>query len=102
MRARFVVLANGILTTPRLARIKGMESFAGESFHTSRWNYHVDLAGKRVDEINKMAELGTQLAHVDGGVPNIRITIPELKEYWLDIGRLSDYEQAQKDFSNLF
>lgn len=41
------------------------------------------LAGKRVDEINKMAELGTQLAHVDGGVPNIRITIPELKEYWL-------------------
>ena len=48
MRARFVVLANGILTTPRLARIKGMESFAGESFHTSRWNYHVDLTGKRV------------------------------------------------------
>jgi cyclohexanone monooxygenase len=48
MRARFVVLANGILTTPKLARIKGMETFAGESFHTSRWNYHVDLAGKRV------------------------------------------------------
>ena len=41
------------------------------------------LAGKHVDEVNKMAELGTQLAHVDGGVPNIRITIPELKEYWL-------------------
>ena len=31
------------------------------------------LAGKRVDEVNKMAELGTQLAHVDGGVPNMRI-----------------------------
>lgn len=41
------------------------------------------LAGKHVDEVNKMAELGTQLAHVDGGVPNIRITIPELKEYWI-------------------
>jgi len=39
------------------------------------------LAGKRVDDVNKMAELGTQLAHVDGGVPNIRIAIPELKEY---------------------
>ena len=38
------------------------------------------LAGKRVDEVNKMAELGTQLAHVDGGVPNIRITIPNLSE----------------------
>ena len=41
------------------------------------------LAGKRIDEVNKMAELGTQLAHVDGGVPNIRIIIPELTEYYL-------------------
>lgn len=41
------------------------------------------LAGKHVDEVNKMAELGTQLAHVDGGVPNIRITVPELNEYWI-------------------
>ena len=48
MRARFVVLANGILTTPRLARIKGMETFKGDAFHTSRWNYHIDLTGKRV------------------------------------------------------
>ena len=48
MRARFVVLANGILTTPKLARIKGMESFAGKAFHTSRWDYNVDLTSKRV------------------------------------------------------
>ena len=41
------------------------------------------LAGKHVDEVNKMAELGTQLAHVDGGVPNIRISIPKLNEYYL-------------------
>ena len=41
------------------------------------------LAGKRVDEVNKMAELGTQLAHVDGGVPNIRISVPRLSEYYL-------------------
>ena len=33
-----------------------------------------------MDEVNKMAELGTQLAHVDGGVPNIRIVIPALNE----------------------
>lgn len=38
------------------------------------------LAGKRVDEVNKMAELGTQLAHVDGGVPNIRLVLPNLSE----------------------
>ena len=48
MRARYVVLANGILTTPKLARIEGMETFKGQSFHTSRWDYKVELEGKRV------------------------------------------------------
>ena len=48
MRARFVILANGILTTPKLARIQGMETYQGESFHTSRWDYNVDLEGKRI------------------------------------------------------
>jgi cyclohexanone monooxygenase len=48
MRARYVILANGILTSPKLARIDGMQIFKGESFHTSRWNYNVDLKGKRV------------------------------------------------------
>ncbi len=41
------------------------------------------LAGKRVDEVNKMAELGTQLAHVDGGVPNIKITLPQVNAYYI-------------------
>jgi glucose-6-phosphate isomerase len=38
------------------------------------------LSGKRISEINLMAELGTLLAHVDGGVPNIRISIPAINE----------------------
>lgn len=41
------------------------------------------LEGRRVDEVNKMAELGTRLAHVDGGVPNLRIVVPELNAYYL-------------------
>ena len=41
------------------------------------------LAGKRVDEVNKMAELGTMIAHVDGGVPNLKIELPKLNEYYL-------------------
>lgn len=41
------------------------------------------LSGKRVDEVNKMAELGTMLAHVDGGVPNMKITLPQLSAYYL-------------------
>jgi len=41
------------------------------------------LAGKHLDYINKMAELGTMLAHVDGGVPNIKISIPEINEFYI-------------------
>jgi glucose-6-phosphate isomerase len=44
------------------------------------------LSGRRVDEVNKMAELGTQMAHVDGKVPNIKITLPEVTPY--SIGQL--------------
>ncbi|MDE6450913.1 MAG: glucose-6-phosphate isomerase [Odoribacter sp.] len=41
------------------------------------------LAGKRVDHVNKMAELGTQIAHVDGGVPNMKVLLPELKALYI-------------------
>ena len=39
------------------------------------------LAGKGIDEVNKMAELGTRLAHVDGGVPNMKVSIEKIDEY---------------------
>ena len=41
------------------------------------------IAGKNVDYVNKMAELGTRLAHIDGGVPNLLITIPEVNERYM-------------------
>lgn len=41
------------------------------------------LAGKRVDEVNKMAELGTMIAHIDGGVPNLKIELPKLNEFYI-------------------
>ena len=69
MKARYVILANGILTTPKLARIEGMETFKGESFHTSRWNYDVDLHGKRVGIIGTGAtavQVIPELAKVAG------------------------------------
>jgi glucose-6-phosphate isomerase len=44
------------------------------------------LTGKRIDHINKMAELGTRLAHVDGGVPNLKIELPKLDAY--NLGQL--------------
>ena len=61
--------------------------------HAQNWDGLNFLAGKRVDEVNKMAELGTQLAHVDGGVPNIRIVIPALNEESIG-GLLYFFEKA--------
>jgi cation diffusion facilitator CzcD-associated flavoprotein CzcO len=49
MRARFVVCANGTLSKPKLARIAGMESFRGHSFHTSRWDYA--YTGERLEKL---------------------------------------------------
>jgi len=41
------------------------------------------LEGRRVDQVNKMAELGTRIAHVDGGVPNLLIELPKLNEQFV-------------------
>lgn len=52
----------------------------GDPANLDQLNY---LEGKNIDHVNKMAELGTILAHLDGGVPNLRISIPALNERWL-------------------
>src|SRR4051794_2773335 len=97
MRARFVILANGILTSPKLARIEGMETFQGEAFHTSRWNYKVDLEGKRVGIIGTGAtavQAVPELAKIAGhlyvfqrtpstiDVRDQRATTPDEIEQW--------------------
>ena len=51
------------------------------------------LAGKRISEVNRMAELGVQLAHMDGGVPNIRVEIPEVSAHVIG-GLLYFFEKA--------
>ena len=38
------------------------------------------LDGKRINEVNEMARIGTQLAHVDGGVPNMLLEIDTINE----------------------
>lgn len=50
---------------------------------SDRLNY---LNGQSLNEINRMAELGSRFAHTDGGVPNIHIEIPKLDEY--NLGQL--------------
>jgi len=44
------------------------------------------IAGKQLNVVNQMAELGTALAHVDGGVPNLNLTIEKVDEY--NLGQL--------------
>ena len=41
------------------------------------------ISGNRLSDVNRMAQLGTTLAHIDGKVPNMSIEIPEINEYWL-------------------
>lgn len=50
------------------------------------------LAGKHVDHVNKMAELGTRIAHVDGGVPNMQVVIPQLDAH--SLGQLIYFFEA--------
>lgn len=48
LEANAVISAVGQLNRPRLPDIKGRETFAGPSFHSARWNYDIDLKGRRV------------------------------------------------------
>lgn len=48
---RFIVNATGVLTKPKPPEIPGLESFAGETVHTARWDHDLDLTGKRVGVI---------------------------------------------------
>ena len=63
MTARVVVLANGILTTPKLSQIDGMHGFKGPAFHTSRWDYGIDVAGMKRGEIGKQFGCGCIVFH---------------------------------------
>ena len=77
MRARFVVCANGTLSKPKLAKISGMESFAGHSFHTSRWDY--DFTGRQLENLGdlRVGIIGTGASAVQI-IPQLGATAKEL------------------------
>jgi len=73
LRARFVVLAGGPLHRPKLPGVEGIETFAGHSFHTSRWDYGYTgkpddgmpgLAGKRVGVVGTGATAVQSVPHL--------------------------------------
>lgn len=70
--AKIVVSAVGALCEPSLPDIAGIEDFAGEIFHSSRWNHDTDLTGKRVAVIGTGASaiqivpaIGKKVSHLD-------------------------------------
>jgi cation diffusion facilitator CzcD-associated flavoprotein CzcO len=69
--ARFLINAGGVLTTPKLPDILGVESFAGVTIHTARWDHGQDLTGKRV------AIIGTGASAVQV-IPEIAPTVEHL------------------------
>ena len=77
MRARFVVCANGTLTKPKLARIQGMDTFRGHSFHTSRWDY--DYTGQDLEKLSDkvVGIIGTGATAVQA-VPGLGANAKEL------------------------
>lgn len=75
----FVVSAVGLLNVPRIPDWPGLESFGGEYFHTSRWEHHHDLAGKRVAVVGT----GSTAAQV---VPALAPQVGELLVYQREPG----------------
>jgi cation diffusion facilitator CzcD-associated flavoprotein CzcO len=70
--ADVVVAAAGALSAPKLPDIDGIDSFAGEVFHSAEWNHDYELAGKRVAVIGTGAsaiqivpEIAKEVAHLD-------------------------------------
>ena len=48
MRAKTVIFTTGPITEPQMPKVKGIETFKGEMFHSARWNHDYDLKGKRI------------------------------------------------------
>ena len=72
--ARYLVNASGVLTTPRLPDIDGVDSFAGQTMHTARWDHSQELAGKRV------AVIGTGASAVQV-IPEIAPIVKQLNVF---------------------
>jgi cation diffusion facilitator CzcD-associated flavoprotein CzcO len=70
--ADVVISGSGGLSEPKNPEIKGIDGFAGEIFHTARWDHDYDLTGKRVaiigtgaSAIQVIPEIAEQVAHLD-------------------------------------
>lgn len=71
--AGHVVSANGPLSTPRMPEVRGMAHFQGETFHTAKWDYSVDLTGKRVGIIGTGASAAQVITSIADEVETLTV-----------------------------
>jgi len=96
LTCRFLILATGLLSIPTLPRLKGMESFKGQSFHTFHWPHEpVEMAGKRVAVIGTGATGIQVIGEIADKVGEL--TVFQRRPNWsapLNNGPISDAEMA--------
>jgi 4-hydroxyacetophenone monooxygenase len=73
IRSNFVVGATGVLHIPRIPDIRGASTFTGRSFHSSRWDESVDLAGKRVAVIGAGASANQIVPAIAGTASDVLV-----------------------------
>jgi cyclohexanone monooxygenase len=78
LRARFVVMANGLLNVPKLPGIPGIHEFKGEMFHTARWDYAYTGGDQKNPELTKLAD--KRVAIVGTGATSVQ-AVPFLGKY---------------------
>jgi cation diffusion facilitator CzcD-associated flavoprotein CzcO len=78
IRARFVVLANGLLNIPKLPGIPGIDTFKGKMFHTSRWDYGYTGGSQNDPVLHRLAD--KRVAIVGTGATAVQ-AVPFLGKY---------------------
>lgn len=78
IRARFVILACGVLNMPKLPGIPGIETFKGKMFHTARWDYEYTGGNYQNPVLDKLAD--KRVAIVGTGATAIQ-AVPALGKY---------------------
>src|SRR5882757_5861786 len=78
IRARFVILACGVLNMPKLPAIPGIDTFKGKIFHTARWDYRYTGGNYGKPVLDKLAD--KRVAIVGTGATAIQ-AVPHLARY---------------------
>jgi cation diffusion facilitator CzcD-associated flavoprotein CzcO len=78
IRARFVIMANGLLNTPKLPGIPGIHDYTGKMFHSARWDYEYTGGSEASTVLDKLAD--KRVAIVGTGASGIQ-AIPYLGRY---------------------